>query len=220
LETSWTCCIKPDLLTYLLMELSPSGGAANSAATHLTIYRNTCSHLFILRSVQRSRKLKPLSVYLRLYSPLLDLGRFFCFLILHTVGRTPSTDDRPVARQLSTHRKTQTQNKRTQTFMPWVGFEPMIQAFERAKAVHALDRAATVIGNWNHYVSENSYMSFYISKLCEGNLTLFRSSVELTLKMWLCPADRISSRNLFTWRREKNGLRSGFNKLGQWESPK
>jgi hypothetical protein len=27
-----------------------------------------------------------------------------------------------------------------------VGFEPMIPAFERAKAVHALDRAATVIG--------------------------------------------------------------------------
>jgi hypothetical protein len=30
--------------------------------------------------------------------------------------------------------------------MPWVGFEPMIPAFEQAKAVHALDRAATVIG--------------------------------------------------------------------------
>jgi hypothetical protein len=31
--------------------------------------------------------------------------------------------------------------------MPRVGFEPMIPAFERAKTVHALDRAATVIGN-------------------------------------------------------------------------
>jgi hypothetical protein len=30
--------------------------------------------------------------------------------------------------------------------MPWVGFEPMIQVFERAKTVHALDRTATVIG--------------------------------------------------------------------------
>jgi hypothetical protein len=30
--------------------------------------------------------------------------------------------------------------------MPWVGFEPTIPAFERAKTVHALDRAATVIG--------------------------------------------------------------------------
>jgi hypothetical protein len=30
--------------------------------------------------------------------------------------------------------------------MPQVGFEPTITAFERAKTVHALDRAATVIG--------------------------------------------------------------------------
>jgi hypothetical protein len=31
--------------------------------------------------------------------------------------------------------------------MPCVGFEPTIPAFERAKTVHALDRAAAVIGN-------------------------------------------------------------------------
>jgi hypothetical protein len=30
--------------------------------------------------------------------------------------------------------------------MPRVGFEPTILVFERAKTVHALDRAATVIG--------------------------------------------------------------------------
>jgi hypothetical protein len=30
--------------------------------------------------------------------------------------------------------------------MPRVGFEPMSSAFEQAKTVHALDRAATVIG--------------------------------------------------------------------------
>jgi hypothetical protein len=33
----------------------------------------------------------------------------------------------------------------TKTTMPWVGFKPMIQAFEQAKTVHALDRVATVI---------------------------------------------------------------------------
>jgi hypothetical protein len=33
--------------------------------------------------------------------------------------------------------------------MPWVEFEPTIQAFERAKTFHALDRAATVIGVYN-----------------------------------------------------------------------
>jgi hypothetical protein len=30
--------------------------------------------------------------------------------------------------------------------MPQVGFEPTILVFERAKTVHVLDRAATVIG--------------------------------------------------------------------------
>jgi hypothetical protein len=41
---------------------------------------------------------------------LLDLGRFFSFLIICTVGRTPWTGDQPVARPLPTHRTTQTQN--------------------------------------------------------------------------------------------------------------
>jgi hypothetical protein len=81
-----------------------------------------------------------------LYNPLLGLGRFFSFLILYTVGRTPGMGDQPAARPLPTHRTTQTHNISTQTSMPWVGFEPTIPVFERAKTVHALDRAATVIG--------------------------------------------------------------------------
>jgi hypothetical protein len=32
--------------------------------------------------------------------------------------------------------------------MPRVGLEPTIPAFERAKTVHALDRAATVVGDF------------------------------------------------------------------------
>jgi hypothetical protein len=76
----------------------------------------------------------------------LDLGQFFSFLILRTVGRTPWTGDQPVARPLPTRRTTETQNRRTQTSMPRVGFEPTIPVFERAKTVHALDSAAIVIG--------------------------------------------------------------------------
>jgi hypothetical protein len=41
---------------------------------------------------------------------------------------------------------TQTQNKHKQISMPRVGFDTTIPAFARAKAVHALDRAATVMG--------------------------------------------------------------------------
>jgi hypothetical protein len=37
--------------------------------------------------------------------------------------------------------------------MPWVGFEPKVPASERAKAVHALDRSATVTGNEKFAVS-------------------------------------------------------------------
>jgi hypothetical protein len=42
---------------------------------------------------------------------------------------------------------TYTQNKRTKTSMPLLGFEPTIPAFERTKTVYHLDSAATVIGS-------------------------------------------------------------------------
>jgi hypothetical protein len=74
-----------------------------------------------------------------------DLCHFFSFLILYTVSSTPWKGDQPVARPLSTHTATQTQNKRTQTSIPRVGFEPTIPVFERAKTVHVFDRAAIVI---------------------------------------------------------------------------
>jgi hypothetical protein len=86
-----------------------------------------------------------LFIYLWLYSPFLGLGRFFSFLFFYTVGRTLWTGDQPVARPLPANRAAQTQNKRIQTSMPQVGFEPKIAMFEQAKTVHALERAATVI---------------------------------------------------------------------------
>jgi hypothetical protein len=84
-------------------------------------------------------------IYLWLYSPLLDPGCFFSFLILYTVGRTPWKGDQPIAMPLPTHRTTEIQNKCTQISMPWVGFEPTISMFNPAKTVHALDRAATEV---------------------------------------------------------------------------
>jgi hypothetical protein len=51
-----------------------------------------------------------------------------------------------VARAPPTHRTAQTQNKRTHTSMPQVGFEPKIPMVERAKTVHVLHRAGTAIG--------------------------------------------------------------------------
>jgi hypothetical protein len=79
---------------------------------------------------------------------------------------TPWTRDQPVVRPLPTHRTTQTQNKRTQTSMPRVGFEPTAPVFERAKTVHALDRAATVI----------STRSCYDTKFCSAGYGGYRKT--------------------------------------------
>jgi hypothetical protein len=40
--------------------------------------------------------------------------------------------------------------------MPQVGFETMIPVSERAKTVHALDRAATVMGRIERYMVKNT----------------------------------------------------------------
>jgi hypothetical protein len=86
------------------------------------------------------------------YTVLLPCGGFQFSLDLYTIGRTPWTSDRPIARPLPKYRTTQTE-KRTrphmhthQTSMPYVGFESTITASERAKTVHAPERSATVPG--------------------------------------------------------------------------
>jgi hypothetical protein len=54
-------------------------------------------------------------------------------------------EDQPVARPLPAQDNTNT-DKLRQTSVPRMGFESLIPAFERAKIIHALDRATTVIG--------------------------------------------------------------------------
>jgi hypothetical protein len=99
--------------------------------------------------VTLSRETIHLSINLSIYDSavlLLYLGHFLSFLILYTVSRTLWMGDQPITRLLPTHRTTQTQNKCRQTYMPWMGLEPTIPAFEWAKTVHASERAAAVIG--------------------------------------------------------------------------
>jgi hypothetical protein len=62
--------------------------------------------------------------------------------------------DQLVARAPPTH-ETQKQNKRRQTSMALVGFEPTIPGFERAKTIHVLDRTTTVMGSNIYYVVIN-----------------------------------------------------------------
>jgi hypothetical protein len=77
----------------------------------------------------------------------LALVALFLFLIQYTINRTPLSQDQPVERSLLTQRTTQTQNKRTQTSMSQVWFEPSTLAFKWAKilVVYALEREASVI---------------------------------------------------------------------------
>jgi hypothetical protein len=68
------------------------------------------------------------------------------WLCSHFVG--PWRGDQPVARPLHTH----TINAHRHPSLEW-DFETTIPTLERAKAVHALDRAATVIGSYEGYCS-------------------------------------------------------------------
>jgi hypothetical protein len=68
----------------------------------------------------------------------------FLILINSRLGSLEVGSARCKSRYL--HRTTQTQNKRRQTSMPHVEFEPTTPVFERAKTVHALNCTATEIG--------------------------------------------------------------------------
>jgi hypothetical protein len=74
---------------------------------------------------------------------------------------------------------TQTQNKHEQTSMLRVGFESTIQMFEWAKTVHALDRAATVMGAWN--IGHPWNASFHFSR----SVGLLRRRISLSQGRYL-----------------------------------
>jgi hypothetical protein len=76
-----------------------------------------------------------------LYSPSLGPGLFFIFLIFFT-----QTELLGWVISSSQGRYPHTGQRRHRHSWPWVGFEPTIPAFERTKTVHALDRAAIMIG--------------------------------------------------------------------------
>jgi hypothetical protein len=91
--------------------------------------------------------LTPIHIFIAccLTTALVDRGRFFTFLLYtQSVGLLRRGISPSQGRYL--HAEQHKQNKRTQTSMPSVWFELMVPVFERAKTVHALDRAASVIG--------------------------------------------------------------------------
>jgi hypothetical protein len=100
----------------------------NCRSDKLQIFISCSLFVYNFTEFINTHPLHRLSIYLWLYSPLLEPGHFFSFLILCTGSTTPWTGDQSITRLLLTHR-TQTQNKCTQTSMSYVGIEPMIPAF-------------------------------------------------------------------------------------------
>jgi hypothetical protein len=114
--------------------------------------------------ISRIRVAKPVCSILSLYgsTALCGLWSLFQFLNLYTqsvglLGRGISPSQ---GRYLHTEQHKQ-QNKRTQTSMPRVGFEPTNWGFERAKIIQALDRTVTVISITTLNVS--TYWALYKS---------------------------------------------------------
>jgi hypothetical protein len=76
------------------------------AEMHVHSFRNLAGYIIyivclIIYEAHHALMRQPLFIY-SIYGPLLNLGGFFSFVLLHTVGRTPWTVDQPVARQLPT----------------------------------------------------------------------------------------------------------------------
>jgi hypothetical protein len=90
------------------------------------VYRISCWYCHYRHELLKFR-LNYLSIYeyLCLYSPLLDLGRFFSFLIsIQLVGLLGGGISMSQSSYL--HTEQHKQNKRAQTSMPQVGFQPTI----------------------------------------------------------------------------------------------
>jgi hypothetical protein len=133
-----------------------------------------------------------LSIYLSLYSPC-GLWRGFSFLIntqqVGLLGRGISPSQGHYL-----HRE---QQKHRQTSVRWVEFEPTIPMLERAKTVHALDGAATMLGystRWLALISHTLYkldalmLIFIHNEFTAGRSSLhcsWRQNGRTAFTMWL-----------------------------------
>lgn len=77
-----------------------------------------------------------------------SFSHFFNFMLLYAINSNPWTVGQYDARPLIKNRITQTQNRRTQTYMSRIGFEPTTSVYERMETIYALDRLATEVGRY------------------------------------------------------------------------
>jgi hypothetical protein len=136
-------------------------------------------------------------MFLSIYgsAALVDLGRSFSFLIYtQSVG---------LLGRGSSHRKAAiyTQNKRTQTSMPWVRFEPTIPVFEQAKRVDALDRSVTAVGKGGIFLEAGMYVCIVLIRSSYVGLLLshWRSWYQHVYATELCPLSCSPWKSLHCW---------------------
>jgi hypothetical protein len=115
-------------------------------------------------------------IYLSIYIPF--VGPWPIFQLLNPIHSRWDSFDRGSARRKAA---AYTQNKRTQISMFWLEFEPTIPAFVWEKKVHALDRAATVIGiHLSHclkFVIQNLKLSTIIMSIILNHELQWRQSL-------------------------------------------
>jgi hypothetical protein len=133
-------------------------------------------HLPIYLSVYLSMDLQP---FVGPWPPV----QFLDILIFYTVGETPRTGDQPVVRPLRAHRTAQTQNKRTQTSVPQVGFEP------KSGQKQYLPQTARPLWSINSSlptVLESNYISpaLLVPKMKKCTQITKKSTVQSQLRIW------------------------------------
>jgi hypothetical protein len=89
--------------------------------------------------------------------------------------------------------------------MPRVGFEPTTPVFERAKTVHALGRAVTVIGKDSLPCSRNSYSEPFQSTLPQRSSLIHISILSPNLRID-APRSLVSLLIVLEWDTSVTGL--------------
>jgi hypothetical protein len=139
--------IKIGSATRKLTGMDTQHGDRISLSIYLSIYLSISVSLSTYLSVRPSYPSIHPSIDISIYgcTGLVDLGRFLSFFIYtQSVGLLGRGISPSQGRRL--HTEQHKRNKRIQTSMTRMGFEPTIPVFERAKIVPTLDCASTLIG--------------------------------------------------------------------------
>jgi hypothetical protein len=79
--------------------------------------------------------------------------------------------------------------------MPRVGFEPKIPLFKREKTVHALDRAAAVIGLSMRFPNKNHTSIFHLTHACHMSCPVQHANMRNVVNIPTLPDEKYEVRS-------------------------